>query len=376
MKRITSTYYFLAMALIATLGISCVDDPTPPPEDDGDLTNIAYEPTAFTIEYPLYTQLIGEVPVIVPQMPIPSDNEMTDQGIELGRHLFYDKILSADNTQSCASCHLPEGSFTDNRAVSVGIDGVAGSVSSMSLLNVGFYNNGLFWDGRVTTLEEQALLPVEDPIELHHTWPEVITELRSHETYPKMFREAFGIANKSDITRELAAKAIAQFERSIYSFESKFDQFMRGETTLSDDELEGFSLFVDLDDRAHCAHCHNLPLITSNEYFNNGLQEAATFADFKDKGRGLVTSMTENGFFRAPTVRNIELTAPYMHDGSLQTLEEVMDHYGSGGKPSISRDPSIASINLDDYDKQVLVAFMKTLTDHTVVNEERLQNPF
>lgn len=376
MKRITSTYYFLAMALIATLGISCVDDPTPPPEDDGDLTNIAYEPTAFTIEYPLYTQLIGEVPVIVPQMPIPSDNEMTDQGIELGRHLFYDKILSADNTQSCASCHLPEGSFTDNRAVSVGIDGVAGSVSSMSLLNVGFYNNGLFWDGRVTTLEEQALLPVEDPIELHHTWPEVITELRSHETYPKMFREAFGIANKSDITRELAAKAIAQFERSIYSFESKFDQFMRGETTLSDDELEGFSLFVDLDDRAHCAHCHNLPLITSNEYFNNGLQEAATFADFKDKGRGLVTNMTENGFFRAPTVRNIELTAPYMHDGSLQTLEEVMDHYGSGGKPSISRDPSIASINLDDYDKQVLVAFMKTLTDRSVVNEERLQNPF
>jgi len=191
-----------------------------------------------------------------------------------------------------------------------------------------------------------------------------------------MFREAFGISKGSEITKELAAKAIAQFERSIYSFDSKLDRFLEGTALFTDDELRGFELFVDLDDRAHCTHCHTIPLGTSNDYFNNGLQEAETLQDFENVGRGAVTGIAENGFFRAPTLRNIELTAPYMHDGRFETLEEVMDHYGSGGVPSISRDPSVASINLNEDDKRAIIAFMKTLTDTAILDEERLQNPF
>ena len=355
----------------------CTEEPDPGPGTGGDLTQIGYDPQEFVIEYPEYTALVNDVAVKVPEMVIPADNPMTQEGVELGRHLFYDKLLSADGTQSCASCHLPEGSFTDNLAVSKGIDGIAGVRSSMSLLNVGFNNNGLFWDGRVMTLEEQALLPVEDEIELHNSWPQVIDDLKKHEMYPVMFRKAFGIANSSEITKELAAKAIAQFERSIYSFESKFDKFLQGQTILFDDELEGFELFVDIQDVAHCIHCHTLPMFTSNDYFNNGLVAADDPSDFVDIGKGAVSNViTEYGFFRTPTLRNIELTAPYMRDGSLSTLEEVMDHYASGGEDSYNKDTNISTIELDDYQKEVIIAFMKTLTDTSILDKERLSDPF
>ena len=146
-----------------------------------------------------------------------------------------------------------------------------------------------------------------------------------------------------------------------------------------DDERDGLEMFLDLPgaiNDAHCSHCHAMPLMTSNDYFNNGLQEAATLDDFLEKGRGLITGPAQNGFFRAPSLRNIELTAPYMHDGSMATLEEVMDHYISGGKPSPNRDTFIPAIDLDSYERQAIIAFMKTLTDTKVINEERLQSPF
>ena len=329
-----------------TLSCEKEDPPPPPPPEEDFLTDIEYNPIPFEIEYPVYTQLIDNREVIIPQMPIPEDNPMTVDGVELGRHLFYDNILSRDNTMSCSSCHLPQGSFTDNLPVSPGVDGIAGSRSSMSLLNVGFYDNGLFWDGRSKTLEEQALLPVEDEVELHHSWSEVIPQLRESELYRPLFRKAFGIEKSDEITKELAAKALAQFERSIVSFESKFDQYLKGQIFLDDDEQYGFEMYIDAEGvtDAQCAHCHNLPFMTSNDYFNNGLQEAETFEDFKDKGLGAFTAVNENGFFRAPTLRNIELTAPYMHDGSLQTLEEVIEHYASGGKQSPSKDALLDDI--------------------------------
>jgi len=371
-------YWILSFIMIASFSC-CEEDPMPPSEKDEDLTDIVYDPVMFNIEYPVYTQAINNVIPTIPQMPIPDDNLLTEEGIELGRHLFYDNILSADSTMSCSNCHLPSGSFTDNLPVSFGIDGISGKVSSMSLLNVGFYDNGLFWDGRTNTLEAQALLPVEDEIELHNTWPNVIEKLKKHNEYPSMFRKAFGIEKKSEITKELAAKALAQFERSIYSFESKFDKFMKGEILLEDEELNGFEMFMDLpgaSNDAHCSHCHAMPLMTSNDYFNNGLQEAATLDDFIDKGRGLIMGPAQNGFFRSPTLRNIELTAPYMHDGSMATLEEVMDHYISGGKPSPNRDSFIPAIDLTGYEKEAIIAFLKTLTDEKVINQERLQSPF
>ncbi len=370
---------YIVFSFIVVASFSCCEEDPMPPEENDNLTDITYDPVSFIIDYPSYTQAINNTIPTIPQMLIPDDNTMTEEGIELGRHLFYDNILSGDSTMSCASCHLTSGSFTDNLAVSIGIDGIPGKVSSMSLLNVGFYDNGLFWDGRSNTLEAQAILPVEDEIELHNTWPNVIQKLQDHDLYPSMFRKAFGIEKKSEITKDLAAKAIAQFERSIYSFESKFDKFMKGEVLLEDEELNGFEMFMDLpgaSNDAHCSHCHAMPLFTSNDYFNNGLQEAATLEDFEDKGRGLIMGPAQNGFFRAPTLRNIELTAPYMHDGSMSTLEEVMDHYISGGKPSPNRDSFIPAIDLDGYEKESIIAFLKTLTDERVINEERLQSPF
>jgi len=380
MIKFSNTY--LILVILGLCLFSCTDDPAPPEEEpmgeDNSLTDIEYDPVPFEIEYPVYTQTINNREVIIPQMPIPEDNPMTVDGVELGRHLFYDKLLSKDNTLSCASCHLPEGAFTDNLAVSPGVGGVLGKRSSMSLLNVGFFDNGLFWDGRSQTLEAQALLPVEDELELQHSWAEVVPQLRQSQLYKPMFRKAFGIEKTSEITKELAAKAIAQFERSIVSFESKFDRYLKGEIFLDDDELYGFEMYVDAPGvtDAQCAHCHNLPLMTSNDYFNNGLQAAETFDDFRDKGLGAITVRTQNGFFRAPSLRNIEHSAPYMHDGSIETLEEVIEHYASGGKDSPSKDPLLDDITLTPYDKEALLAFLLTLTDEKVINQERLQNPF
>ena len=194
----------------------CKPDPVdPPPEVGDDLTNIPYNPVDYVIE----------VPEGFPEMEIPADNPMTMDGVELGRFLFWDPILSADKTMSCGSCHFPAGGFTDTLAVSVGIDGIPGRRSSMALENVGYFYNGLFWDGRAATLEDQALLPVEDPIELHHKWVDIVEEFKTHDFYPEMFRKAFGISNTSEITKELAAKAIAQFERTMVSSgQAKFDQ--------------------------------------------------------------------------------------------------------------------------------------------------------
>lgn len=368
-------YYILSAIAIFTFSC-CEEEPAPPVDED--LTHIEYNPTAYAIEYPVYTLLVNDREVKIPEMPIPEDNPMTEEGIELGRHLFYDNILSRDNTMSCASCHLPEGSFTDNLAVSPGVDGIEGRRSSMSLLNIGFSDTGLFWDGRADDLEAQALLPVEDEIELHHSWDEIVPQLRESQLYKPMFRKAFGITKVSGITRELAAKAIAQFERSIVSFESKFDRYLKGEVFFDDDELYGFEMYIDAPGvtDAQCDHCHSLPLTTSNEYFNNGLQEAETLEDFADKGQGEVATTNRNGFFRAPTLRNIELTAPYMHDGSLQTLEEVIEHYASGGRPSPNKDALLDDITLSEYDKEALLKFLLTLTDEKIINEERLQNPF
>ena len=210
----------LILGLFALVIASCKDchgDPDDP-VDTGDLTGTPYNPIPYKILKP----------DSFPEIQIPADNPQTVDGLQLGRRLFYDPILSGDSTQSCSTCHSPKGSFTDNLAVSKGIDGIAGTRSSMSLLNIA-YVTPLFWDGRAASLEEQALAPVENPIELHVSWTTVVERLKSHPTYPNLFRKAFGITNKSEITKELAAKAIAQFERILISSgKSRFDQWYSG----------------------------------------------------------------------------------------------------------------------------------------------------
>lgn len=356
----------LCIALI----LSCGKDQ--PVINRGDLEHISYDPHATEYKRPPF----------YPKMEYPADNPPTLEGIALGRRLFYDPILSGDSTMGCFSCHRQELAFTDGGATSVGIDGINGRRSSMTLVDIGFNYKGMFWDGRAATLEEQALGPVTDPVELHTTWPEVEMKLRRHNAYPQLFRKAFGIRDRKEITKELVAKAIAQFERTIVSSgQSKFDKFRLNQDFLDYDEAIGLDMFFDrqpfvLPD-AQCGHCHNDPIFTTNDYFNNGISPANSANQFVDGGKGEVTKDTNDiGLFRTPTLRNIMLTAPYMHDGHMKTIEEVVDHYVSGGHPSGKRDPLITQINLSQEQKMQIIAFLKTLTDPGILSDTTLSNPF
>lgn len=350
------------------------DDPGP--STGVDLSQLPYDPVAFTVE----------VPELFNPMPVPVNNPMTEAGVALGRFLFYDPILSLDSTISCASCHNPALAFSDDQALSEGVGGTLGLRNSMSLMNVGYYQNGLFWDGRASTLEEQVRHPVEDPLEMKADWARVEEKLQQHPDYQKRFRAAFGIEWSGEIDRDLTAKALAQFERTLVSGESKYDyaNFDRGEDQqfFSSAELRGRNLFFSeptAQDDGHpgCTHCHTSLLMTTNEYSNNGLDEVFELTDFTDLGYGAVTnSILDNGRFRVPTLRNIELTAPYMHDGRFETLEEVIDHYSSGGHFAPNVDANINPFTLTAEQKTDLIAFLLTLTDPTIQENSTFSNPF
>lgn len=358
-------------AIVTILGIcllfsACDKDMSPM-----SLEEIEFDPQPYEFNLPDH----------FPQMIIPESNPMTVEGVALGRRLFFDPILSADNTLSCAGCHIPAANFTDNLAVSPGIDGITGVRSSMSLLNIGFNNNGFFWDGRVRSLEEQALLPVEDPIELHNTWTDVVADLQIDDVYPELFRRAFGITERTDITKELAARAIAQFERSLVSSgQSKYDRVISGDAVFTDEELLGHNIFFDIDPdvrrHAECGHCHNAPLFTTNEFFNNGLEDT-DMENLADVGLQEVTGRVfDAGKFRVPTLRNIELSAPYMHDGRHATLDEVLDHYDRGVVFARNVDPNLRVLEMTADDRRALIAFIRTLADPDFTSDDRYNSPF
>ena len=357
--------FFLTILVLVT----CTDDTLQ--KDSGDLTHINYSPRNYQFN----------IPETFPRLEQPLDNTTTYDGVNLGRHLFYDSLLSIDYTVSCASCHQSQGSFTDNAKVSTGVDGKMTSRSSMNLLNVAFYNRGLFWDGRETTLEALSLVPVIDPNEMANTWEEVVRRLKDDDNYPTLYRKAFGIDKTSQITKELSAKALAQFLRVMNSSgSSKYDRVEAGLDVYTDQELLGRDLFFDENPDvpdAECNHCHSIPLMTANDYFNNGIDEALTLTEFEDPGLGKVTGkISNNGQFRAPTLRNIFYTAPYMHDGRFQTLEQVIEHYNSGGKSSLNKDPLIRPLGLSEEYKKALLAFIRTMEEPDFLSREELQNPF
>lgn len=310
-----------------------------------------------------------EIPKGFPAMEIPADNPMTVEGIELGRKLFYDVRLSGDNTQACATCHFSTSSFSDSSQFSTGITGQLGTRNAMAVINVG-YSFSLFWDGRAATIEDQALEPVTNPIEMNATWPNVLTKLNADQYYRDEFKLAFGV----DVIDSLdVAKALAQFERTMISSNSKFDKYTCNELILTDEEFRGLTIFQT--EKGDCFHCHGTSLYMGFSYENNGFQQIMT-----DLGRGAVTGLTtDNGKFKPPTLRNIELTAPYMHDGSLNTLEEVVEFYNSGvnqSSPNVSplmlkNNRPGGSLNLTDQDKSDLVAFLKTLTDSSFINNPK-----
>jgi cytochrome c peroxidase len=333
---------------------------------DGDLGHIPYAPIPYKLEEPANFV----------KMQIPPDNPLTVEGIALGEQLFFDPILSVDRSISCSSCHVPNLAFTDGKAVSTGIDNRVGRRSAMSLINVGYYYKGLFWDGRVKSLEMQALMPVTDHREMGNDWTTVEERLRRHTDYPELFRRAFGIKRAAEIDRYLAAKALAQYERALVNYNSKFDRVQRGEAQFTAAEKRGWQIFFDdtLElPTSECGHCHIDPLFTTLGFFNNGIEQVNTLNDFHDKGRGVVTGrLVDNGKFRIPTLRNIMLTAPYMHDGRFATLDEVFDHYISGGHFADNLNPNVRKLRIREQDKKDLIAFLQTLTDSTFVNYRAL----
>ncbi|WP_282041971.1 cytochrome-c peroxidase [Winogradskyella flava] len=346
------------LCLVALICLNCSDD-----------DNTGYQPTSMPLEIP---QIFSNN--IIPPV-IPNDNPQTVEGVALGKRLFFDKILSADGTQACASCHSPQNGFTDNTATSDGIDGVFGTRNSMPLFNLAWnYSERFNWDGKALSLERQAEEPVENPIELHSDWNEVIQRLQNHPEYPELFRRAF---ETSTITKELTTKAIAQFERTLISANSKFDRYSLGQVTLSEQEINGLDIFL-REDKGDCFHCHgnpNNPLWTDNDFHNNGLDSV-----FTDLGLGAVTGdPNDNGKFRSPSLRNLAYTSPYMHDGRFATLDEVIDHYSEGLQNSPTIDPLMKKINeggvqLTTQEKADLKAFLLSLSDPSFINNSDFQD--
>lgn len=365
--KLKSLFSVLILALAL---FSCKKD-IDPVCTDCDLSNIPYNPQPYTLVDP----------PSFPKMVIPADNPFTVDGIKLGRFLFYDPIMSKDSTIACASCHKIAGGFTDNEAFSKGVNGTLGTRSSMSLLNVGYYQKGLFWDGRAKSLEDQALQPIENPIEMNENWANVEKKLQASPLYRELFRKAFGIQEKKEITKFLAAKAISQFERTLLSYNSPYDlQILAGNPVLDDDILDGYTMFFNgspsLPD-AQCGHCHDGVLLTNNGYFNNGLDSFPNLEDFPDAGLGGISKIpTDNGKFRAPTLRNIRQTAPYMHDGRFKTVEEVMDHYTDHIKKMTNLDANLYKVKLTEKQKQQVLKFITTLEDTTYIHNPAYQNPF
>lgn len=298
-----------------------------------------------------------------PIMEIPEDNPLTVEGIRLGERLFFDPILSIDSTISCSSCHQNTAAFSDPAAFSVGVAG-ATTRNSMPIVNAGWMST-LFWDGRAISLEDQALQPVVNHVEMGETWNNVVAKLQRHPDYPSLFQDAF---ETDKVTADLATKAIAQFERTLISANSRYDQFRAGDIPLTEEEELGRTLFFT--EKADCFHCHGTSLFTDNRFHNNGLDQTHS-----DIGLAAVTGNDADiGKFKTPTLRNIEFSAPYMHDGRFATLEEVVEFYNSGSQPSATIDPLIGNgrqMNLTDEEKRALVAFMKSLSDPAFLNHKK-----
>lgn len=345
-------------------------------------------------EIPAPTPYFIDVPRYFPtKLNIPDDNPLTVEGIELGRKLFYDSYLCGytgndpDSMMSCATCHAPEHGFdvgTDNPRFpggeTHGRTGIATPHSPMPLVNLVFNHEGYFWNGMIhpsnpnaqqRTLEDVVSMGIRAPHEMNSTPDRAVAAIKSNPAYLPLFAAAFGTP---EITIERIEKAIAQFLRTLISANSKFDRYLRGEAQLTAEELRGYILFT-TEEGADCFHCHGSdgsPLFTTNLFYNNALD--ATHDDARDR-YAVTGDVMDKGAYRAPTLRNIEVTAPYMHDGRFKTLDEVLDFYNSGLVNSPYVHPLMHKINdggacLTPSQRADLKAFLLTLTD-----EEFLTNP-
>ena len=301
-----------------------------------------------------------------PDMIIPFDNQLSIEGVELGRKLFNDPILSANNTLACSGCHIKNNSFSQNERFSIGIDGVKGFRNASALINLG-WNTSFNWDGSINTLEEQAFEPVTNPIEMHSKWVDVENKLNNDSMYSVLFKKVFGI---DYIDSNHVVKAISQFERTLISVNSKYDKWIKQELQLNASELNGFAIFNS--EKGDCFHCHGTEMFMDNSFHNNGLDSENNFTDFGLEN--ITGNQSDRAKFKTPTLRNIEYSSPYMHDGRFNTLEEVVEHYNSGGNYSSTVDPLMKKIGvglqLTNTEKQDLINFLKSLTDDDFINNK------
>ena len=320
-----------------------------------------------------FTPFPFQMSAFFPIPDLPRDNPLLAERVTLGEKLFREKILSKDNTLACASCHQTENAFADPRKYSVGVRAQVGTRNAMPLFNLA-WKSLFFWDGRAPSLRAQALLPIQDHTEMDETLANVCAKLAAT-NYPPLFAAAFG---SPEITSEKIGLAVESFVLSLTSFDSKFDRAMLGREKLTELEQRGFELFMtEYEPRtgnigADCFHCHGGPLFTDNQFHNNGLNLVAA-----DLGRFRVTQKEyDKGKFSTPSLRNVALTAPYMHDGKFKTLEDVIAHYDHGLVRSPSLDPNLAKhppegLRLTQQDQDALVAFLKTLTDEKFLTQPK-----
>jgi len=293
-------------------------------------------------------------------------NPLTSEKIALGRALFYDPILSRDSTISCATCHSPYSAFTHiDHQFSHGIDNKLGKRNAPSLMNLA-WNNSFMWDGAVKHLDMQALAPMSNPDEMDETIKHVVGKLQGNKLYPKLFLYAFG---DSIITGEHTLKAISQFMLTLVSCNSKYDSVMRGESTFSQQEKNGYTLF-----QANCALCHREPLFTNNKFENNGLPIDTSLNDI---GRMRITQDSANYLqFKVPSLRNVQFSYPYMHDGRFARLQQVLNHYTNGIVRSKTLSKQLdKSIVLSSNEKVDIIAFLYTLTDKEFLLNDKFSFP-
>ncbi len=363
--------YILTLSLIAALiaGLeSCKPDEPP------------------TMGVPQPTPYVLDVPSNWPQGNFIAENPLTNEGVELGRHLFYEPLLSKNRTQSCASCHNQSFGFTDDgKQYSLGSEGTVGTKNAMPLFNMN-WSNGYFWDGRQSTLESLAGEPIEAAHEMNLSLTKAVERLRLHPRYPTQFEQAFP---GKGITETTIRFAIAQFVRSITSYNSKWDEYLRKTPQnpaahMTPSEARGFNLFLS-EAGADCRHCHPLtsPFIIDlreNEFANNGLESNP------DSGLARITGKASDiGKFKTPSLRNLAYTAPYMHDGRFATLEEVLDHYEDGFKYSPTLNLNLVKHldqsqnpkpRMSEQDKKDVIAFLMLLNDTTYVTNPKWKSPF
>lgn len=342
-------------------------------EAETNVNGVQYDGTAYHLNVGDFEQ---------PQIAL--DNKLTVQGVKLGRMLFYEKRLSKDGSMSCASCHRQEHAFSDTSLLSIGVRGKTGNRQAMAVFNMAWNTNEFFWDGRAHLLRDQSLKPIQDSLEMDESLENVVAKLNADPMYKDQFMRAFG---SSEINPAKMALAMEQFMNTIVSVESKYDRYLRGTATLDSNEERGrYLFFAEYNPSfpnlsgADCQHCHSGRNFENDKYLNNALDSDA---EMQDNGRMAVTNnASDKGKFKVPSLRNVEVTQPYMHDGRFNTLEEVVEHYNTGLKNSSTIDPTLVyplnngGLLLTNEDKRDLVAFLKTLTDEVMLTNPEFSDPF